>query len=210
MPIVSCMKRKHFLGKIRTYHQFVVSEFAEKVVKAKAWCSIVADICFIFPRKQVLTFHANCLLVTWNVKHYHLSQEKLKKKKKNVVCCSCDWCPVQIRFSAGWSIQGPVVWSILSLTSSLMVKMLIVLVSTISNPQDFCWKNVSSFCKCKSYSHFFSKNVSIYAIFNDQSFNHMLTNNIFSFEQLGPGSWVVSAPDFRSQGPRIESPWRRN
>ena len=46
---------------------------------------------------------------------------------------------------------------------------------------------MSSFCKCKSYSHFFSKNISIYGIFNDQSFNDMLTNDIVSFEQLGPG-----------------------
>ena len=46
---------------------------------------------------------------------------------------------------------------------------------------------VSRFCKCKSYSHFFSKNISLYAIFNDQNFNDMLTNkNIVSFEQLGP------------------------
>ena len=40
----------------------------------------------------------------------------------------------------------------------------------------------------KSYSHFFSKNFSVYAIFNDQSFNDSLTNDIFSFEQLGPDS----------------------
>ena len=33
----------------------------------------------------------------------------------------------------------------------------------------FCWKNIS-----------------VYAIFNDQSFNNKLTNDIFSFEQLGP------------------------
>ena len=33
---------------------------------------------------------------------------------------------------------------------------------------------------------FFSKNISIYAIFNVQSFNNMLTNDIISFEQLGP------------------------
>ena len=32
---------------------------------------------------------------------------------------------------------------------------------------------------------FFSKNISLYAIFNDQSFNDMLTNNIISLEQLG-------------------------
>ena len=33
---------------------------------------------------------------------------------------------------------------------------------------------------------FFSKSISIYAIFNDQSFNDMLTNDIISFEQLDP------------------------
>ena len=85
---------------------------------------------------------------------------------------------------------GPVVQSIISFTSSLVVKMLTVLVSTISNLQVFLLKNVSSFCKCKSYSHFFSKNISIYAIFNDQSFNNTLTNDMVSFEQLGPGCFV--------------------
>ena len=58
---------------------------------------------------------------------------------------------------------------------------------------------MSSFCKCKSYSHFFSKNISVYAIhvhaYNDQSFNDMLTNDmltndIVSFEQLGPDPHV--------------------
>ena len=37
---------------------------------------------------------------------------------------------------------------------------------------------------------FFSKNISTYAIFNDQSFNVMLTKDIVSFEQLGPGLQV--------------------
>ena len=32
----------------------------------------------------------------------------------------------------------------------------------------------------------FSKNITVYAIFNDQSFNKTLTNDIVSFEQLGP------------------------
>ena len=67
--------------------------------------------------------------------------------------------------------------------------MLTALVSTIPNSVIFAEKNVSSFCKCKSYSHFFSKIISIYAIFNDQSFNDTLTNDIVSFEQLGP-AWV--------------------
>ena len=34
---------------------------------------------------------------------------------------------------------------------------------------------------------FFIKNISVYAVFNDQSFNDMLTNGIVSFEQLGSG-----------------------
>ena len=83
--------------------------------------------------------------------------------------------------------QGPVLQSIVSLTSSLVDKMLTVLVSTISNSQLFLLKNVSSFCKCKSYSHFFSKNISVYAIFNYQSFNNMLANDIITFKQLDPG-----------------------
>ena len=33
---------------------------------------------------------------------------------------------------------------------------------------------------------FSSKNISVYVIFNDQSFNDTLTNDIVSFEQLGP------------------------
>ena len=44
---------------------------------------------------------------------------------------------------------------------------------------------MSRFYKC--YSYFFSKNISPYAIFKDQNFNNTLTNNIVSFEQLGPG-----------------------
>ena len=78
----------------------------------------------------------------------------------------------------GVNNQGQVVQSIVSLTSSLAVKMLTVLVSTIPISQVFL-------IKCKSYSYFFSKNIIIYAIFNDQSFNDRLTNDV-SFEQLGP------------------------
>ena len=57
-----------------------------------------------------------------------------------------------------------------------MDKMLTVLVSAIFNSQVFLLKkkNVSSFCKCKSYSYFFSKNISIYAIFNDQFYQQFL------------------------------------
>ena len=35
-------------------------------------------------------------------------------------------------------------------------------------------------------TNFFSKNISIYAIFNGQNFNDTLTNGIVNFEELGP------------------------
>ena len=38
----------------------------------------------------------------------------------------------------------------------------------------------------KLLTFFFSKNISIYAIFNDENFNNTLTSDIVSFEQLGP------------------------
>ena len=55
---------------------------------------------------------------------------------------------------------------------------------------------MSSFCKCKSCSHFLSKNVSVYTIFNDQSFNDRLTNDIASFEQLGPECHMLTVTDY--------------
>ena len=55
-----------------------------------------------------------------------------------------------------------------------MVKMLNVLGSTISNSQVFLLK--------KWLLTFFQQNISIYAIFSDQSFNDVLTNEIVSFE----------------------------
>ena len=36
------------------------------------------------------------------------------------------------------------------------------------------------------HSHFFSKNISVYAIVIDQSFTDTLTKDIVSFEHLGP------------------------
>ena len=79
---------------------------------------------------------------------------------------------------------GPVVQSVASLTSSLVVKLLTVLVSTGT----FAEKMWVAF-------HIFSAKIySVYAIFNDRSFNDTLTNDIVSFEQLGPihlFSWAI-------------------
>ena len=51
-----------------------------------------------------------------------------------------------------------------------------------------------AFANAKATHIFFSKNISLYAIFNDQSFNDMLTNDIVSFEQLDPGEfhWIFA------------------
>ena len=40
---------------------------------------------------------------------------------------------------------------------------------------------------CKSYSHFFSKKFQYICISLDVNFNELLSNDIVSFEQLGPG-----------------------
>ena len=44
----------------------------------------------------------------------------------------------------------------------------------------------------KLLTFFFSKNISIDAIFSDQSFYDTLTNDIVSFEQLGPDMFPCS------------------
>ena len=48
---------------------------------------------------------------------------------------------------------------------------------------------------------FFQQNISLYAIFNNQSFNDTLTNGIISFEQLGPGYLTISVPFIDRSGP---------
>ena len=45
----------------------------------------------------------------------------------------------------------------------------------------------------KLLTFFSAKNISVYAIFNDQSFNDTLTNDIVSFEQLGAENLIISA-----------------
>ena len=42
----------------------------------------------------------------------------------------------------------------------------------------------------KLLTFFFSKNISVLAIFNDKSFNDTLTNDIVSVEQLGPVFYI--------------------
>ena len=55
---------------------------------------------------------------------------------------------------------------------------------------------------------FFSKNISVYAIFNDQSFNDTLTNYIVSFEQLGPGCLFSSNYNRTPMAQTSFGPWQ--
>ena len=65
-----------------------------------------------------------------------------------------------------------------------MVKMLTVLVSTISISKVFLLKNVTT-------HFFFRKNINVHTIFNNQSFIDILTNNIIILEQLSPGLHII-------------------
>ena len=81
---------------------------------------------------------------------------------------------------------GPVVQSVVSLTSSLRVISLTVLVDTIYNILIFLLKKCAVLFYCKSYSHFYSKKFQHICVSLDVNFNESLTNDIVSFEQLGP------------------------
>ena len=78
---------------------------------------------------------------------------------------------------------GPVVQSVVSLTSSLRVISLTVLADSIYN--------ILIFFAEKMCSHFFSKKFQHICVSLDVNFNELLTNDIVSFEQLGPDCFVV-------------------
>ena len=86
------------------------------------------------------------------------------------------------------SYQGPIVQSIVGLRSSLLTNTLTVVTKVIPINSYFCCKNVSSFCmQWKSYSHFFfSKNINLFAIFQDRNLNITLANNFAKFWTTGP------------------------
>ena len=84
--------------------------------------------------------------------------------------------------------MGPVVQGVVSLTSSLRVISLTVLADSIYNILIFfAEKNVSSFCNAKATHIFSAKKCHHICVSLDVNFNESLTNDIVSFEQLGPG-----------------------
>ena len=81
---------------------------------------------------------------------------------------------------------GPVVQSVVSLTSSLRVISLTVLADSIHNILIFFAEKM---WVAFSYSHFFSKRFQHICVPLDVNFNESLTNDVVSFEQLGPGTY---------------------
>ena len=80
---------------------------------------------------------------------------------------------------------GPVVQSVVSLTSSLRVISLTVLADSIySIPIFFAEKHVSATAKATHI--FFSKKYQHICVSLDVNFNESLTNDVVSFEQMGP------------------------
>ena len=80
----------------------------------------------------------------------------------------------------GLTNQVPVVQSVASLTSSLRVISLTVLADSINNILIFFAER-----KCE-YSHFFSKKFQHICVSLDVNFNESSTNDVVSFEQVGP------------------------
>ena len=62
---------------------------------------------------------------------------------------------------------------------------------------------MSSFCTAKATHIFFSKKFQHICISLDVNFNKSLTNNIVSFEQLGPGDQITGSK-FRITGNDVQ------
>ena len=85
-----------------------------------------------------------------------------------------------------WSVQGPVVQSVVSLTSSLRVISLTVLADSIHNILIFFAEKMWVAFSLQKLLTFFQQKISEYLRIIDVNFNESLTNDIVSFEQLGP------------------------
>ena len=62
------------------------------------------------------------------------------------------------------SNQGPVVQSIVSLTTSLRGQLVKYMPTKLSNTLIFCWKKVRIFCSAKDSHIFSTKNINVFVI----------------------------------------------
>ena len=82
--------------------------------------------------------------------------------------------------------QGPVVQSVVSLTSSLRVISLTVLADSIYNILIFFAEKMRVAFALQKLLTFFQQKFQHICVSLDVNFNESLTNDILSFEQLGP------------------------
>ena len=94
-------------------------------------------------------------------------------------------------------ILGPVVQSVVS---SLRTISLTILADSIYNFLILFAEKMS----CKSYSHFFSKTFQHICVSLDVNFNESLTNDVVSFEQLGPAYFENRIPLKTALGGRTQ------
>ena len=160
--------------------------------------------------KPVSVEPTGCIRYTTPLPHPTMFMEK----KKNVNTFWFGWKKKSLIWSVSWStiFLGPVVQSIISLTSWLVVKMLAVLVSIIFNLQLILLKKMwlpHAFLlqMQKLFTFFQQKKISIYAIFNNKSFRHTLTNGIISFEQLGLRKLFLDHELCSQAGIQTCNPW---
>ena len=69
-----------------------------------------------------------------------------------------------------------------------MTNSLTVVAKVFSNTLIFCCRNVSSFCNTKGTHIFTTKNINVFAIFQERNFNAMLANNFVKFLTTWPRS----------------------
>ena len=146
------------------------------------------------------------VVVKWPACHDHNSVDLAIKFQLRQTTCTCLWLLLSCIYSLlsfyvmsfstsqmptfstnqmlgfSFKIQGPVVQSIVSLTSSLRVISLTVLADSIYNILIFFAEKMwVAFALT-----FFSKKFQYICVSRDVNFNKSLTNDIISFEQLGP------------------------
>ena len=94
--------------------------------------------------------------------------------------------------------QGPVVQSIVSLTSSLSGQLVKCFMTLQPKTLIFCVEKWEKLLHCKSFSHFFNKKYWHILDINVWNFNETLTNDVVSFEQPGPDrkNWRAWCPRY--------------
>ena len=83
-------------------------------------------------------------------------------------------------------VQGPVIQSMVSLTSWLRGQLLKCFTILLPNTLIFLLKKWEKLLQCKSFSHFSNKKYWAISNIYVWNFNLTLTNYVVSFEQLGP------------------------